>query len=273
MTRGESEAYEDRQRLLHLTYGPAEIARLTLQVSEAIRKDSPNLRDGAFTAIAARDLRRLYELYDATFFDGLLARMLHAEAASLRFRLSPRMSQKAGTTTMFHDRNPPTAPGSPLPTYFEIAVSTLLLFNTFREVGRPVTVGGLVCRDRLEALQRIFEHELLHLAEFLAWGASSCDRWIFRRMSRQIFGHAESRHDLVTPREQAAAAYDVHVGDRVSFEHQGVRRIGRVNRITRRATILVDDPDGPLHSDSKRYATFYVPLALLSKEPGIERLP
>src|SRR4051794_34086472 len=268
MKRGESEVYEDRRRLLHLAHSPAEIARRTRQVSEAIRRDSPNLRDGAFTAIAARDLQRLYELYDAAFFDGLLARMLHAEAASLRFRLSPRMSRKAGTTTMFHDRNPPTAPGSPLPTYFEIAVSTLLLFNTFREVGRPVTVGGLVCRDRLEALQRIMEHELLHLAEFLGWGRSSCAQANFHDLSRRIFGHEGTTHDLVTPREVAAERHGIRVGDLVHFEHEGRRLTGRVNRITRRATVLVEDPRGRPFTDGKNYATYYVPLPLLHRDDG-----
>ena len=53
---------------------------------------------------------------------------------------------------------------------YEITISATLLFNTFQDVDRPVTVGGLVCRDRVEAFQRIFEHELLHLAEFLALG-------------------------------------------------------------------------------------------------------
>jgi hypothetical protein len=59
-----------------------------------------------------------------------------------------------------------TAGGPTVRVEYEIAVSTLLLFQTFREPGRPVVVGGLVCRDRLDALQRIMEHELLHLAEF-----------------------------------------------------------------------------------------------------------
>ena len=64
-----------------------------------------------------------------------------------------------------------------------------------------MTVGGLECRDRLEALQRIFEHELLHLAEFLAWGRSSCRADNFHRLSRRIFAHEGAFHDLITPRE------------------------------------------------------------------------
>ena len=129
-----------------------------------------------------------------------------------------------------------------------------------------MTVGGLECRDRLEALQRIFEHELLHLAEFLAWGRSSCRADNFHRLSRRIFAHEGAFHDLITPREQARAAYDIRIGDHVSFEIDGRQHAGRVNRITRRATVLVEDPRGHLFDDGKRYLTFYVPLPLLRKE-------
>ena len=107
-----------------------------------------------------------------------------------------------------------------------------------------MTVGGLVCRDRLESLQRIFEHELLHLAEFLGWGRSNCRADNFHALSRRIFAHEGAFHDLITPREQARAAFNIHVGDRVSFELDGARHVGRVNRITRRATVLVENPRG-----------------------------
>ena len=52
----------------------------------------------------------------------------------------------------------------------------------------------------------------------------------------------------------------------VSFELDGRHPFGRVNRITRRATVLVEDPRGMLFDDGKRYLTFYVPLPLLTKE-------
>ena len=38
-----------------------------------------------------------------------------------------------------------------------------------------------------------------------------------------------------------------------------------VNRITRRATILVEHPKGQSYSDGKRYLKFYIPLPLLRR--------
>ncbi len=256
-------------RLLALRHDPGEVAALGGRIYQAALARSETLRTGNFTILAVNDLRLLFELYDADFFGGLLGQMLREDVAGLTFRLSNRMTRVAGTTTM-HKEQPRAGAGArggaTVRSRYEIAVSTVLLFNTFREAGRVVNVGGLPCRDRLDALQRTFEHELLHLAEFLAWGRSSCSEENFHRLSRQIFGHEGVRHELVTPRETAALQFDIRVGDLVAFEFEGVRRTGRVNRITKRATVLVEDARGPVFTDGKRYATFYVPVALLKKQ-------
>ena len=151
---------------------------------------------------------------------------------------------------------------------YEIAISTTLLFQTFADVQRPVRVNGLLCQDRVEALQRVFEHELLHLLEMLIWTKSSCAAPRFKALAWSYFGHTESKHDLVTQDERATNHFGVRRGDRVTFNFEGARRTGVVNRITRRATILVESADGVVHTDGKRYQKFYVPLALLEKAPA-----
>jgi hypothetical protein len=215
------------------------------QIYEAVLSRSRNVAKGNFTAISPVDLQLLFDLYDAAFFDGLLGAMLRGSPSELTFRFSRRMTSAAGTTTFRRMRTAGGKAGTPpVVDRYEITISIVILFNNFGAIERPVAVGGVVCSDRLEALQRVFEHELLHLAEFLAWGRSSC---------------AEAR-------EVAATTYDVRVGDMVSFEHEGMGFVGCVRRITRRATVLVDDPTGELYSDGKRYARFYVPLGRLRKE-------
>jgi len=44
-----------------------------------------------------------------------------------------------------------------------------------------------------------------------------------------------------------------------------VRHEGTVNRITKRATVLVEDPEGEPYSDGKRYRKYLVPLQLLTR--------
>jgi hypothetical protein len=243
-------------RLLALRYSPAEVAVRSLAVYEALLRDSPRVRAGNFTFIAPPDLALLFELYDTHFFAGRLRQLLHAAGTPVFFKLSHRLTRSAGTTTRL------TRHGA---VHYEIAISTALLFQSFQDVHRTVRVNGLVCHDRLEALQRIFEHEFVHLLEMLAWGQSSCAVAAFQTAAWNLFAHTEAKHDLVTQRERALAKFDVRVGDRVAFSFEGVRHVGIVNRITRRATVLVESPDGQPFTDGKRYRKFYIPLPMLEK--------
>ena len=211
----------------------------TRRIYESLLAQSPQVRDGNFRLIGTDDLERLFDWYDREFFRGRLGEMLmEDEAHPVTFRLSRRLVSAAGQTIR-EVRRLPSHGKLVAKVDYEITISATLLFNTFHDVDRPVTVGGLACRDRVEALQRIFEHELLHLAEFLAWGRSNCRADNFHKLSRRIFAHEGAYHDLITPREQARAAYDIRIGDHVSFEIDGRQHVGRVNRITRRATVLV----------------------------------
>jgi hypothetical protein len=148
---------------------------------------------------------------------------------------------------------------------YEIAVSTHLLFANFRDGHEGAEVNGCRCRDRLEALLRVFEHELVHLVELLVAGKSSCRAAPFRDLAGRLFGHTGVTHRLVTVREKALAERGLKVGDRVAFSVDGARQAGFVNRITKRATVLVENPTGARYSDGKSYLKFYVPLARLEK--------
>lgn len=215
--------------------------------------DVPN-----FKSIHSRDLEFLFERYDQLFFDGHLGKAARANGTPLTFRVSKRMTRVGGTTTRFRPRFAVGARGS-----YEIAVSSTLLFATFHDVERPIKVTGIECRNRVEALQRIFEHELIHLTEMVVWDDSSCSQKRFQSLAFQFFAHTEATHQLITPSERAVTKFGIRPGDRVRFKLEGVEYFGVVNRITKRATVLVEDRNAPLYSDGRRYAKFYVPLGLL----------
>ena len=147
---------------------------------------------------------------------------------------------------------------------FEIAIATSPLFDTFK-VDSAAKVGGVICHNRLQALQRIMEHEMLHLAELLLFSDSNCNGNQFKNYARRHFGHTESNHRLLTPRDVARKKLGISLGDTVIFKLGGRPLKGVVNRITKRATVLVVDPKGTKYSDGKRYSKFYVPLNLLRK--------
>ena len=247
--------------LLSLYNPPEHVAAKITAVREAILRKSDNLKQPNFERINTEDLARLFELYDRTFFRGLLAQAAKRNSGQpLSFRLSSTMTRAGGKTFLYRRR----MPDGKLRANYEIAVASRMLFMTFKQTDRPVVVCGLACKDRLEALQHIMEHEIIHLAELVTYGKSSCSSRRFKELAASIFGHAGTKHDLVTPREHASVQHGIRVGSVVRFEFEGRRLVGRVNRVNRRATVLVEDATGVPYSDGRKYQKFYVPLKGLS---------
>lgn len=247
---------ETRQALAQvlLKREPREVAirKQTRSIGRRLLKKSLYIREPNFTGIHPADLSFLFSAYDARFLDGICGRLLGPDGVT--FRLSSRMTRAGGKTTRVR--------GPDGTIRYEIAVATSILFDGFVADDPEVTVCGLPCRDRLEALQRLFEHELVHLAEWLCWDESNCRRSRFRGIASRLFLHQAHTHQLIT-RTERAASLGITVGTRVRFYYQGQRLEGRVNRVTKRATVLVEDPEGERWSDGRRYVRYYVPIAAL----------
>lgn len=224
-------------------------------IIDSVIATSPHLNQGNFDRIHPDDLELLFELYDEYFFDNLLRKSLPSRL--LTFRLSRRMTSVGGTTTRWSG-----TPGV-RPPRFEIAVSTTLLFQSFVDPERKITVTGIECDHRLDALMRIFEHEMVHLLELFLWEDSSCSLHRFQTIANQNFGHTDHRHDLLTPAEAASTQFGVRSGVKVAFNFEGRRLQGIVNRVTKRATVLVPDSKGQRYSDGQRYSKFYIPVSQL----------
>jgi hypothetical protein len=228
-----------------------EIHRQTLSLSRSI--DRPN-----FTKVGRDDVARMIRMYDDRFFGGKI--IPAASAEGLTFGLSSRMTRVAGKLVTHYPEGHHHGRRK-----FELVLSSTLLFQTFEDVDRPVEVTGRPCQDRLEAMQRVAEHELVHLVEMLIWNDGSCSQARFQSIAQRYFGHTDYQHDLITQRERAARKFNIRVGDRVRFSHDGRYLFGRVNRITRRATVLVPNGKGERFTDGQRYLRFYVPLEQLTK--------
>jgi hypothetical protein len=231
-----------------LSFRPHE-ASIHAQVDRIYHETMRRLGEPDFTAIHPKTLADLFEAYDERFFSGLLRRAL--DGRPIEFRLSQRMTRSGGKTTRFRSPSGETS--------FEIAIAVRMLFDAFQDADRQVSVCGHECGNRLQAMQRIFEHELVHLVETLCWDESDCAAPRFQDIAARYFLHRAHTHALVTRRERAAVA-GIRVGSRVRFDYDGRALIGRVNRITQRVTVLVEDPEGPAYSDGRRYKTYYVPI-------------
>src|SRR3954454_24890991 len=145
---------ERQAKLAPLLFSPGEVSSRARRVYETMLEQSAQIRTGNFTVIGSDDLELMFSFYDREFFRGFLGEMLMEDRAHpMAFRLSRRLTRAAGQT-MRQVRRVPTAGRMAERADYEISVSTTLLFSTFQNVEREVVVGGLMCHDRLEALQR-----------------------------------------------------------------------------------------------------------------------
>ena len=223
------------------------------QIGSELLSSSRHLKTHDFIQAHPKDLEFLFWAYDRMFFNRWFENAIRD--VPLSFRLAPRLTRAAGKTT-----HRVTSRGRSL---YEIAIACSMLFEAFTEGDRDVTVCGIHCNNRLQALQLVFEHEMVHLYELLSFGNSNCSAWRFQQMTAALFGHSAHTHSLIT-RSERAAHNGIRQGAVVTFVFEGQVLTGRVNKVTRRATVLVEDPSGLRYSDGRHYKKFYVPLRSLS---------
>ncbi|TWU06039.1 hypothetical protein [Stieleria varia] len=240
------------------TFTPEQIQSWRCEIHEQTLLTSRSIDGPNFTRVSRADVERMVRMYDDRFFDGKI--LPTASAEGLRFALSSRMTSTAGKLVTQYPEGSHDGIRQ-----FQLVLSSTLLFQTFEDVSRGVKVAGCPCRDRIDAMQRVAEHEFVHLVEMLIWNDGNCSEARFQSIASRYFGHTDYQHNLITQRERAAVKFKICVGDTVQFYHDGHRMTGRVNRITRRATVLVPNPVGERFSDGERYVRYYVPLEHLRK--------
>ncbi|MGE0430721.1 MAG: SprT-like family protein [Planctomycetota bacterium] len=255
--------HELRAALETTEWSAADTTAMRAEARERLIAASSTLDPADFRRLATADVERTVRAIDDLWLGGRIHRTLAAYHIPLHYTLSSRLTRAGGKTTVYSKVR-----GGPIDR-MQLALSSHLLFQTFAPraapSGRAVTACGVACADAIDAMILITQHEIVHIAEFLTAGASSCRKPWFQRIAHRLFGHTAHTHALVTSTELAATHLNVRRGDRVTFVADGRTITGVVQRITRRATVLAEDPRGALHTDGRHYVKYYVPLPLLRR--------
>ena len=156
-----------KRLLAGLCHPPAAVAEKAHGVYAELLRQSPRVRARQLHAAGGAGPRPALRPIRRALFHGRPAPAPRRRGQPAVLPHLDRLTRTAGTTTRFQARRGRSSP--PAPPRYEIAISSPLMFQTFHDVQRPVRVNGLLCRDRVEALQRVFEHELIHLLEMLIW--------------------------------------------------------------------------------------------------------
>ena len=227
------------------------ISELRSKISEKLLQNSRIIEEMNFSAVSVDDLRALFFLYSEYFFNNWFSQYKNMYWHP-RHSFSENMTSAAGKCIRTAGR---------IRYHYEIRISSNIIFN-YGNCEDGVGSGGLIASNRLEALQLVYEHELIHLAEFLYFGDSNCKTDRFKTMANNIFGHKSSYHDLPTNKDIAESEYEIKVGSNVNFEFNGEDFRGQVIRINRRATVLVKNSES--ESDNS-YSKYYIPIDHLRK--------
>jgi hypothetical protein len=243
----------DKNYMLSLHLQKQESEKLRQAVREELINKSKNISGGKIDRISTEDLRLIFEIYDRTFFKGYFQNNFSSE---LKFSLSQRMSRNAGKTVMKKDLRASKV-GSES---YEIVMAVKFLFN-YEALTRDKKVNGINTTDALNALQLVFEHEILHLLEFHLFKKSSCSGDRFKKLAGSIFGHTDVYHQLPTEREIVREKYGFKIGDYVTFLYEEKNYKGFISAINKRVTVMVINSKGEYRDrEGNRYRKWYVPL-------------
>ena len=131
--------------------------------------------------MTSKDLHNVFTQYDKLCFDGDIEKYVSEANFTLKFRTS-------GEDTF-------TTEGICIQKICDYIVTIPIKY--FRNVNGITNVAGHLCKDQLECLLRVIEHELAHLIIFMFCG----DQFItdqhgelFMNIVKDLFGHTDFRH-------------------------------------------------------------------------------
>lgn len=232
-----AETISDHEPFPFNFHDPGRIAEMTAGIRENILELSDSFNENT--------LEMVFRLYDHLFFQGYFEREL---GEMLSFRVSSRMTHSAGKMSLRRIGNH---------SLYEICISGRLIFESF-PYNKNVIINGLPCRDSIDALLRVLEHEAVHLLEYIVFGKTTCRGKRFRHLAEKIFGHRGVNHNLKSPVEKTCTAF--RKGEPVQFHYKKMILTGFIYRKNSRATVMVRDSAGDyMDRKGNRYSRYYVP--------------
>ena len=231
------------------------IETIEKEFAEYLKKRNPSF----FSYPRHTDLKKLFSLYDEHYFSGAIN-----EHILVSLKYSRKLTSSAGM--ILFTKGICSSVSAPKKEYIAkatISFSHPLIFDEYQTETDNYLVNGVVCRNPAEALMRVMEHELTHLVEYVLYNKSSCGQPQFQKICYDLFGHTESKHSIGVPLPTDAEKAKFKRGDKVSFQYENKVFKGTIERIQKRATVRIDNPQG---NSPKR---FYVPISLLTKVSDI----
>jgi hypothetical protein len=200
--------------------------------------------DAFFDKLNKDQLHYIFDLYDKLFFNNEIKHKIKEEGSTLTIiPASDSMTKTGGLCTKIGCEH-------------SIKIAFGVLSQTFVKNKNKLSTNGLECEDRLNCLQLVLEHEMIHLIVNL-WSGQFTNKdniklfdshgHVFRCLAKSFFGHTDVTHGLlsVTKDEEdtkpKAKISDFKIGDYVKTTYKGKELIGIVKKVNVK-TIGVEIP-------------------------------
>ena len=124
------------------------------------------------------DIQLIYDEYNNMFFYGSLPK--------ISFELSRKMTKSGGIYTEKNGEK-------------KIKISVPIVLGCFGSGETKLSANGINVYNRIEALQQIIEHEIIHLYIYTNNTAKRNEHHgeTFKKMAKETFGHTECTHKLI----------------------------------------------------------------------------
>lgn len=131
--------------------------------------------------VSSRDLQKMFELYDHCFFQSSISEFIEQSHFVLQFKTTgePTFTTE-GTCTSKKCK-------------YVVTIPT----HHFNKVNGITNVAGHLCKDQLECLQRVLEHEIVHLIVFIFCNdtfMTDHHGTLFMKIAKNVFAHTDHRH-------------------------------------------------------------------------------
>lgn len=154
-----------------------------------------------FDKIGDKDVKILFKLIDNSFFHGCIEKWLRENNLHLVIKVNNRLTKSAGIFKYRKDNEKKRRRKSAKWPSFSIEISHFVFSKCFSNNENTVRVNGLNHTCKLECLQSVLEHELVH---FLVHTVCPNDvkkyctshGKYFVLLVKNIFGHTETKHDI-----------------------------------------------------------------------------
>jgi hypothetical protein len=218
-----------------------------------------------FSDLKNSDIKRLFDLYDDYFFGGSIMEKINSSGSTIKFT-----SSSLGGST-FAGKCIMTKAG--MKCTFELRFPSKLFLKLFTQKGsnKLLKTNGIICRDRLECLQLVFEHELVHLIMHL-WNYydKSGDLYsshgkLFQCMTKSLFDHTDYRHELFNEFEEGTEFITkkvAFVGMDVYILVDGKNIYGKITKVNPKKAIIQTE-------SGKMYKSSYVLIRKADKKVSI----